>query len=102
MSMSRKDFEAIAAVIAGADLREMVDDSQIQTSLTPKRPLAKNEADRLRKRLALMMADTLVSQSDTFDPIRFVKACGVSSRDCSSLAIRQFSPRLQARLASQR
>lgn len=72
-NMTRKEFEAIGAAIYDAPVDE--------------------EAKEI---FAFALADALVSQSDSFDPVRFLESCGVQGDDLGE-RVRAYSTRLAVR-----
>jgi hypothetical protein len=76
MSMSRKEFEAIGAAVFDADI-----------------------SDRALENVALALADALVSQADSFNPVLFLRSCGLEGDDLGT-KVRNFSTRLAMRQRS--
>lgn len=73
MSMSRKEFEAIGAAVFDADI-----------------------SDKALENVAFALADALVSQSDSFNPVLFLQSCGLEGDDLGE-RVRSFSTRLAVR-----
>lgn len=84
MTMGKKDFETTAACIADTDYSIFGD---------------ARAALKIKTTTALNLADVFCALADTFDPTRFVRACGVP---LTSSQIAAHSTRLRLRISSLR
>lgn len=89
-TVTKNVFESLAATINDLPLTHVGQGGTVEVIPRLKR--------KQRAEIALHVAEALVATNDRFDPVRFIRACGVTSADLTEQGIAAHSTLLRLRI----